>query len=162
MDIREVILNKKHSLEMDELKTAHALAIGEWEQEVRDHKDYNQQIDQELDEVQGALDELETTIHSKAFRTAAFYAMVHLCRGECLKSATPKNYTFDDCVFNFASTIDIHTTYFEFEENKKAMAIVEMICKVNDWDMIDMLVKIQQFDKTQFDGKLVDDFSIKF
>ena len=57
MDIREVILNKKHSLEMEELKTAHALAIAEWEKELREQKDISRQLDEELEETNDLLEE---------------------------------------------------------------------------------------------------------
>ena len=145
MDIREVILNKKHSLEMEELKTAHALAIGEWEKEVRDLKDYSQRIDQELDGAEGAFDEIDTAIHSQSFRTGAFYAMAGWCGGysgdlgcDCF------HYRDDHCVKIFAQAIIKFGGDFEkFKNTDSTSFIVKMLCRVNDWDMDQFLEEIE-------------------
>ena len=55
-DLIELIMNKKHQLEIEALKKAHTLAITEWEKEVWDLK---QQL-HELDEVLEMFNQFDT------------------------------------------------------------------------------------------------------
>ena len=48
-DIMELIMNKKHQLEIEALKKAHILAITEWEKEVLDLKQQLHELDEVLE-----------------------------------------------------------------------------------------------------------------
>ena len=48
-DVKEIILNQKHALEMAELKASHTIAVNAWEEELRDFKN---QLNEKDDEVQ--------------------------------------------------------------------------------------------------------------
>jgi len=150
MDIREVILNKKHSLEMEELKTAHTLAINEWEKEVRDLKEG---ADKELDECQDKIEELEGEIErihdiygGMDFRTGAFFAMVGWCSGYPADlDCNQFNYRFDHCVKIFASGITrVGKGDFEqFKTSDSTMSIVRMLCQIHDWEKWQLLFEIE-------------------
>jgi hypothetical protein len=48
-DIMELIMNKKHQLEIEAIKKAHILAITEWEKEVLDLKQQLHELDEVLE-----------------------------------------------------------------------------------------------------------------
>lgn len=144
MDVREVILNKKHSLEMEELKTAHSLAIWEFEKELREEKDYSHRVDEELEETNDLLDEAHDMIQSQAFKTTAFYAMAGWCGGYSGDlNCNCFNYKEHHCVKIFAEGIIKNGDFEKFKNSDSTMFIVKTICEVNGWVVDEFLDEIE-------------------
>ena len=149
-DIRETILNTKHSIEIDELKTTHTIAINAWEDEVREFKDMHNNVSQELDEMEGRYDELDTRVHGDTYIINGRYAIMGFCN-EHAYFEKEDEYTVYDCVASFANVIfqghrDIET-YQDFIQSD-GIKILFMVCEINDWNKTDMMVQIRDYNWT--------------
>ena len=152
MDIREVILNKKHSLEMDELKTAHALAIGEFEKEIRESREiYDQSVDLLNNTINvqiAVINKRERTITSKQSRNCAFYAITNFFENKEWDSPCYEHlFKQSDCVDLIVSGIKDQETQDEWNVrggHSVAYDIIKGTCSAFGWNHAKMVKDIKK------------------